>query len=171
MKKENILVVALICIAVAGVVYFTGDKPGTPQPKQVQQTTAEAPADDGINWKNYSDGVAMAENQDKHIFLYFQAQWCTYCTKLKETSFKDPAVIDLLQKHFVSISIDTDQHKDLAMKWKVRGLPTLWFLKPDTSKISNIPGYVDAKQLTKVLDYIQTRSYDKLSFSEFSEKE
>ena len=102
-----------------------------------------------------------------HIFLYFHAEWCTYCTKLKKTTFKDRDVIQSLGNSFVSIAIDTDKHKEIAKKWRVTGLPTIWFLKPDGSKISNIPGYVTADQMIQFLKYIETKSYETVKFHDF----
>ena len=79
-------------------------------------------------------------------------------------------IIQYLNQNFISISVNTDIKKALAQKWKVKGLPLLWFLKPDGSKISNVPGYVDKTPFFKILTYIQTQSYEKMSFSEFTKK-
>ncbi|HKK98972.1 MAG TPA: thioredoxin fold domain-containing protein [Desulfotignum sp.] len=184
MKKENILVVFLTAIALAGLFwFFTADsgQNNFGENKQVVQTAA--PADsvtgnadsdngnaggkNGIIWKDYTPGLAQAKTQDKNVFLYFYAQWCTYCTKLKKTTFVDENVRAYLDKNFVSISVDTDQNQKLSQTWQVKGLPTMWFLTPDGSRISNLPGYVDGSQLLQILRYINTKSYDKMSFQDF----
>lgn len=59
----------------------------------------------------------------------------------------------------------------LGKKWKVKGLPLLWFLKPDASKISNVPGFVDKDQLLQILSYIQSQKYDEMSFKEFIDQQ
>jgi len=89
---------------------------------------------------------------------------------LKQVSFSDKKIIQFLNQNYISISVDTDVQKALANKWKVKGLPLLWFLKPDGSKISNVPGYVDKDPFFKILNYIQSGSYEKMSFQEFNEK-
>jgi thioredoxin-related protein len=63
--------------------------------------------------------------------------------------------------------VDTDKDQERANQWKVKGLPTLWFLKSDHSKITSIPGYIDAEQFLNALKYIHTASYDKMSFQDF----
>ena len=120
-----------------------------------------------IDWQGYVKGMDLAKSQNKHVFLYFHADWCTYCKKLKETTLKDKAVLSYLKDNFVSITVDTDKDQQLANQWKVKGLPTLWFLKPDNSKISSIPGFIDAERFLNVLKYIHTASYDKMNFQDF----
>ena len=167
MKKENILVIVLICMAVAGVLYYQysdGKNAGFQNSGESIPLVKDGSA---IAWENFSDGMASGKNSDKHIFLYFHADWCTYCKKLKKTTFKDKAVLKYLSQNFISIAVDTDKDKALANQWRVTGLPSMWFLGPDGSKISNIPGYVDADLFIKFLKYIHTKSYKTIKFNEF----
>lgn len=179
MKKENILVVAIICIAIVGTLIYFNLKPdnnanansnfvahqvaGTIEQKQILTASKTS----GIDWQFYSKGIDIAKTQDKPVFLYFHADWCTYCTKLKKTTFADKNVLNYLNDNFISIAIDTEKEKAFASKWEVKGLPTLWFLKSDSSKISNLPGYVGPDQFLAILKYIRTQSYEKMSFAEF----
>ena len=120
-----------------------------------------------INWQPYEKGIAMAEEQGKKIFLYFHADWCTYCKKMKESTFQDISVVKYLSDNFISIAVDSDKEKKIASFYGVRGLPTLWLLKQNSTKLSSLPGYVDAKRLINILKYIRTESYAKMSFSDF----
>lgn len=175
MKKENVLVVVLIVFAIAGGIFYTRSKPSVP----VIQAAASEPLSEtarestlemkgtAIGWKDYTPGMALAGKGNKPIFLYFHAPWCTYCTKLKQTTFKDKKVLAYLENNFVSIQVDTDKNKALSNEWKVKGLPTLWFLEPDGTKINSIPGYLDAAQLFLVLKYIHTKSYTTMNFQDF----
>lgn len=176
MKKENVLVVVLIALAIAGGIFYNSSKQSEPVIQAstvseslseiVEKTTLEMKGT-AIGWKDYTPGMAMAAKGSKSIFLYFHAPWCTYCTKLKQTTFKDKKILAYLENNFVSIQVDTDKNQVLSNEWKVKGLPTLWFLEPDGTKINSIPGYLDAAQLLLVLKYIHTKSYDKMSFQDF----
>ena len=181
MKKENVLVVVLVALAIAGgILYNKSKSSGSKLSGPVIQTATASETSDrsaektnlamtgtAINWRDYTPGMAMAAKGSKSIFLYFHATWCTYCTKLKETTFKDKKILAYLEKNFVSIQVDTDKNQALSNEWKVKGLPTMWFLEPDGTRINSIPGYLDAAQLLMVLKYIHTRSYDKMSFQDF----
>jgi thioredoxin-related protein len=120
-----------------------------------------------IGWNEYTPGLAQAKNQGKNVFLYFYAQWCTYCTKLKQTTFQDRKVQAYLDENFISISVNTDENQTLSQSWQVTGLPTMWFLTPEGERISSLPGYVDGSQFLKVLQYIRSESYLTMSFQDF----
>ncbi len=168
MKKENVFVIVLIIVAVSGVLGYNFIKYGEWFGSSSIEKSDSPDNAGSINWLEYNEGLKLAKTVDKPIFLYFHADWCTYCTKLKKTTFKDEKVLKFLDENFVSISVDSDKNKMLATQWKVRGLPTLWFLKSDNSKISNIPGYVDGNQFLQILNYIHTKSYEKMKFQEFA---
>lgn len=188
MRKENVLVAVLIVMIAGGIYGYNAKKsnevnrPVHP-PVQAQQAvfegvssaqaatgqTAESEAG-GIQWKDYTPGMAQARQENKSIFLYFHAPWCTYCTKLKKTTFQDEKVLDYLSDNFVSISVNTDVNQTLAQEWQVRGLPTMWFLEADGKKINQMPGFVEAGQLLKILEYIHTKSYTTMDFREFMKK-
>ena len=173
MKKENVLVVVLVALVIAGGGLYAKSKLTEPV-SQAAVTTQTAIGENsgeitkgGIAWKDYTPGMAMAANKGKPIFLYFHAAWCGYCTKLKETTFKDQKILAYLENNFVSVQVDTDHNQALSNEWKVKGLPTMWFLEPDGTKVNSIPGYVDASQLLSILRYIHTKSYNTMNFQDF----
>jgi thiol:disulfide interchange protein len=174
MKKENILVVALVVIALGGIYMFNavnsrgtgkGQPLATAAPTKAQG--ASAGLSSGIGWKDYTPGMALARKENKSIFLYFHAPWCTYCTKLKKTTFKDEQVIAYLEENFISVQVNTDENQPLANQWGVKGLPTMWFLESNGKKINSMPGYVEAGQLLQILKYVHTKSYTTMEFHEF----
>ncbi len=168
MRKENVLVIILICMAFAGGVFYKySDAHKTQSLQSAPEKEGSSDSTTGIDWVSMEEGLARAETEDKPIFLYFHASWCTYCVKLKKTTFKDKKVQQVLAQNFVSISIDTDKNRDLATQWRVTGLPTLWFLKPDGSKIERIPGYVDPGQMVKILRFVDSKQYEQVSFHDF----
>lgn len=121
-----------------------------------------------INWQTFEQGLSLAAKQEKKIFLYFHADWCKYCLKMGSTTFKDAQVIDLLNKEFISIQVDSEKQQEIANNYGVRGLPNSWFLEKDATKINSLPGYVDGSVFTLVLKYIETDSFQKMSFQEFT---
>lgn len=178
MRKENILVGVLVVLALGGIYLYTRPAPdlGTQvsnvnieplagENQTLQSSSMAAPKD--IFWNDYTPGMALAVKEGKSIFLYFHASWCGYCVKLKKETFTDDRIKAYLNDYFVSIGVDTDKREKLARQWGVRGLPTLWFLEADGTKINNLPGFVDADQLLTILQYIHTQSYNTMNFQEY----
>ncbi|MBF0111359.1 MAG: thioredoxin fold domain-containing protein [Desulfamplus sp.] len=124
-------------------------------------------ASGGISWQTHDKGIPMAKEQKKKIFVYFHAEWCGYCRKMEGGTFKDKAVIDYLNANFIAIKVDSDVETKVAESYAVRGLPTCWFLKANGDKLSNMPGYIDEKRLLTILKYVNTESYEKMSYSDF----
>lgn len=168
MRKENILVAVLILIFALGVFYYQSSNARLNDTSALAAETAEVKNDGSrIVWTPMSEGLERAKSEDKHIFLYFYADWCTYCTKLKKTTFRDKEVLAALAQDFVSISVNTDKHREMAKQWRVTGLPSLWFLKPDGTRIGNIPGYIPARSMSKTLDFIRSKKYETTEFHDF----
>lgn len=178
MRKENILVGILVVLTLGGIYLY--NRPASDMGSKTHQASLEPVAGENltsqnssvrasqnISWNDYTPGMSLAGKEGKNIFLYFHADWCGYCTKLKKETFTDDRIKAYLNDHFVSIGVDTDKREKLARQWGVRGLPTLWFLEPDGTKINNLPGFVNADQLLSILKYIHTQSYKNMSYQEY----
>lgn len=161
MKKENILVVVLICIGL-GIGYYKYDtRVQEIKDPSVSGGSSVSQKSDGIIWHDYARARELALEQGKHIYIYFNAQWCSACKVLKDTTFKEQAVISYMNDNFINVSIDTEVHKAMTAKWGVRGLPTHWFLKPDGSKIDRLMGYLPKDRFLNALKFIHTEEYKK----------
>jgi len=178
MRKENILVGILMVLVLGGIYLY--NQPASDLGTQAAHVNTESrvaehqtaqsssvAASNDIAWNDYTPGMALAGEEGKNIFLYFHASWCGYCTKLKKETFSDDRIKAYLNDHFVSIGVDTEKREKLAQQWGVRGLPTLWFLEPDGTKINSLPGFVDADQLLSILQYLHTQSYKNMSYQEY----
>jgi thioredoxin-related protein len=122
---------------------------------------------DTIKWHSYDEGMTLGKTQHKKIFLHFFADWCGYCTKMEKGTFVDPEIVSYLNKNFISIKVDSDKENALAAKYKVRGLPSNWFVSDTGDQISNYPGYIPADNLLPILKFIQTDSYKQMAFKDF----
>jgi len=88
---------------------------------------------------------------------------------MEAESFIQPEISKFLTTNFIPIRVDVDKEKKIASTYYVRSLPTSWFLEPDGSKITNIPGYVNPKLFLTILKYIASESYRKMTLKEYME--
>lgn len=67
----------------------------------------------------------QAQSEGKRVFVDFHAKWCGACRTMDKTTFADAAVIDALDKGYVFVKVDTDEHPNVGKHFDVVGLPTV----------------------------------------------
>ena len=82
-------------------------------------------------------------------------------------SFSQREIIHFLDKDFIPIRVDMDKERKIASTYFVRSLPTSWFLEPNGTKITNIPGYVNPEIFSVILKYVASESYKRMTLREF----
>lgn len=120
-----------------------------------------------IRWYAYKDSLELGRKEGKKIFLNFYADWCRYCVKMDKETFQDPAVVDYLNQHFISTKVNSDTQRQVAEKYHVRGLPSTWFLSEKGGTIGSLPGFIPAKMLLKILGFVASESYKKMTFAQY----
>ncbi|MBC7956198.1 MAG: thioredoxin family protein [Cytophagales bacterium] len=130
-----------------------------PAPPVVASAPASAPASatKGIAWVRAANEVevdaafARARASNKPVFLYWGADWCPPCNRLKATLFNRQEFIER-SRAFVPVYIDGDSPgaQKLGARFKVRGYPTMVLFNPAGEELTRLPGEVDAQQVTQV---------------------
>ena len=100
-------------------------------------TEKEGIKTEGIEWKNYEEGMDSA--QEKPVIIDFYVDWCTPCKKMDEQLYTNEDVIEKA-KNFVMIRVNADENRELAISYGIQYLPTIIFLK-NGSELFRITGY------------------------------
>lgn len=102
-----------------------------------------------IKWVHkYDKGMASAGRQKKVAMVDLYTDWCGWCKKLDDHTYKDKDVLALAE-NFVCIKVDADKNKPLVKKYNVTGYPTILFLKPNGDEVGRIRGYLPPKQFAQ----------------------
>lgn len=176
--KRNKIMVLVILLA---VIFFFGLKSyfkiDEQKPEEIEGTKPLA-----LNWLSYTEGLALAENENKYVLIYFYTDWCSWCKKMDKEVFSDKEIIETMSQNYVSIRINTEAEskvvengkeiteRELAKLYQVSGVPAIWFLESDRKRIAPLPGYVAPQQFKIVLNYIGEGWYKSISFEEYLEK-
>jgi thioredoxin-related protein len=115
---------------------------------------AAGAAAERIEWHTYEAGMARGRAEAKKVFVHFYADWCTFCVEMERTTFKDPAVVAALNRHFITIRVDSDRHKEIAALFRVKGLPDSWFMDEAGAAIGHRPGFIPPEQFLAILKVI-----------------
>jgi thiol:disulfide interchange protein len=99
-----------------------------------------------IKWyDSFEDGLEIAKKERKPLMVDFEAEWCIWCKRLDETTYKDQQIITLSKK-FIPVKVNCDKDIDTARRYGVRGLPTIIFMNSEGEIIHQIVGYRGPKE-------------------------
>jgi len=177
MKRIVILTLAA-AIVISMVVFAIGQTSG-------KSSGGDKPAE--LNWLKYDKALEKAKQEQKHILVYFTTNWCTFCKKMKKTTFRDPGVVDLMTNGFVLAKVNGDSRdkvkvtnkdgevieiteRDLTRSYQVRGYPMMIFLKSDGTSLAPLSGYQEASNFKHALEFISTSAYEEMDYKEFISK-
>ncbi|MFO7644409.1 MAG: thioredoxin family protein [Desulfosarcina sp.] len=125
----------------------------------------------GIQWLSYAEGRQRGEAEKKKLFLFFDSERCRYCLQMERETFSNSAVIAFVNRNFIPIRVNSDKEQKTALKYQVRGLPSIWFISETGERIANRPGYIAADEMLNILRYIESDSHLSMSFKSFLEKD
>ena len=66
-----------------------------------------------------------AHRSGKELLVDFQADWCAACKMMERHTWVDPRVQREIAEHFVALRLDVTDDEELAMKYRISGLPTV----------------------------------------------
>lgn len=106
----------------------------------------------GLVWNNSLDeGLAIAQEENKPVLVYFWAVWCQYCELFETETLTDPRVTEALANDFILVAIDLDENREVPARYGVSYPPHELFVDEYGTVITRIPGYVDADQFYAVV--------------------
>lgn len=102
---------------------------------------------------SYEQALEMGKNQKKDIFLFFEADWCSWCKRMEGETLSDVSVKSALEKYIIYY-VDTDKEKNVVEKYKIngKGIPASVITNPyeQASKVGI--GYMNAEDFIKWLN-------------------
>ncbi|MDD2357192.1 MAG: thioredoxin family protein [Thiovulaceae bacterium] len=106
--------------------------------------------------KSFKNALIQADIVQKPIMFIVSRHTCKYCVMLEKETLSKDAVIETLNKDYVTYIAYTDDDDDAFPEefWRP-ATPTIWFLDDEGKAMSEpIMGAVDEKNLLKILDTV-----------------
>lgn len=109
---------------------------------------SQAGGPDPVRWRT-DYNAARKEAQEKRLPLLLEigTEDCTHCRRQDATTFRDPAVVALLNSEFIPIRVDGNQNEALVQALRVQVYPTTVLAAADGKVLGFLQGYVSADQL------------------------
>jgi len=112
------------------------------------------PADE-LSWQPWSDAVfEQAKAQRRFVLLDLEAVWCHWCHVMDANTYSDPAVIKLLQAHYITVKADQDSRPDLSNRYEDYGWPATVVFDAQGREIVKRQGYLAPDEMASMLQAI-----------------
>jgi uncharacterized protein len=119
-----------------------------------QQSAASKPRAD-LHWVSWSDDVfAQAKHEQRFVLLDLEAVWCHWCHVMNVTTYRDPKVIALLHKKYVTVRVDQDSRPDLSNRYEDYGWPATVVFDSAGHEIVKRQGYLAPDEMASMLQAI-----------------
>lgn len=116
------------------------------------------------------EDVRDAAAGGKRLMIYFGQDGCPYCTRLMQTNFTQPRIVEKTRRHFVPLALNiwgdravtaldgrVMPEKELARAMRVQFTPTVVFLDERGNVAARLNGYYPPHRFEAVLDYVAAR--------------
>lgn len=112
-----------------------------------------------VEFTTYDEALGRAVAENKHVMLYFWADWCQYCARFNAEVLPDEKVSEAVKASFVAAMINVDEEPDLAAKYDARTLPMVVFLDSSGKAAGFLPGFLPPADFLQILNFVKNKSY------------
>lgn len=102
----------------------------------------------------------QASQSGRRILLDYYADWCVDCVKMKKSTFRDPAVVKVLDERYLALQVNVTDPNDpgpkaVKKRFGVFGPPAVLFFDPDGSPLKELSfyGYRSPDDFLALIDY------------------
>ncbi|MBK3331873.1 thioredoxin domain-containing protein [Persephonella atlantica] len=110
-----------------------------------------------INWLSFEEGIKKAKEENRLILMDIYAQWCHWCNVMENTTYRDPDVVRIINRHFVPVRVDAEERPEINKKYNQGGLPSTVILDKNGNILYGRI-YVPPEEMIEVLSYFASLS-------------
>ncbi|MBD98510.1 MAG: thioredoxin [Verrucomicrobia bacterium] len=143
-----------------------------------------------VNWVSFEEAVKLNEKEPRKFIIDVYTDWCGWCKRMDQTTFKDPVVIKYINDKYWAVKLNAER-KDtvwlgeqmfinenpkgkrsahqlaIALLNGKMSYPTVVYLDENVDLLSKVPGYVDAQTIAPILRWFGENVYLNTSFEDY----
>ncbi len=153
---------------------------------------SEKPPESLVQWMTFEEAVAKSKSEKRKIFIDVYTDWCGWCKVMDKNTFNDPAVAEILNTKFYPVKFDAEQREDIvfdshtfkfipsgsrgyhelaaALLNNKLSYPTVVFLNEDFAMIQPLPGYRQAAEFHKIIQFIGEDHYKSTAWEKWEKQ-
>ncbi len=139
-------------------------------------------AQETIQWLTWKQAMEKQKESPRMIFIDIYTNWCGWCKKMDQTTFKDPEVVKYMNQYYYAVKFNAEQKDTLIYDGHVfynvnpdskRGVhtfatslldnrmsyPSYVILDKNVNRMMIIPGYKKVPELLGLLLFFGTDNY------------
>ena len=147
-------------------------------------------AQESVKWYSIEEAVQLASQEPRVLVIDVYTDWCGWCKRMDADTFSDPAVAEIMNKHFYPVKLNAEGKEDVVIGDKTfkfvengrRGYneiaavvtkgrlsyPTISYVDDQGRVLEAAPGYKTADQFKVYLAYYSNDTYKTQTFQDFS---
>jgi thioredoxin-related protein len=143
-----------------------------------------------IQWLTIEQAAARMEKEPRKIVIDVYTDWCGWCKKMDKSTFTDPKVVELVNKHFYPVKLNAEGKEPITLRGQTfkykdeyrshelavallqgqMSYPTTVYLDEKMNMLAPVPGYLDAKTFSKILSYFGENHHKSMNFQEYEKQ-
>jgi len=108
-----------------------------------------------INWQEWSkNAFDEAKATNRPMIINVGHEGCIACRWMKDETFSESEVIEIINKNFIAIQVDSEMRPDIGERYSDWAWPATAFNKPDGTQVLAIRGNRQPDDFKKILNKI-----------------
>ena len=156
-----------------------------------QSGSAVSPSTTEVKWYNFEEGIKLANKKHKFVIVDIYTDWCGWCKRMDNETFRDPPLVSYLNENFVAIKLNAEGTDPIAFNGTIYtnpapgkprsthqlaialagsrlAYPTYIYLDSKGKTITATQGYSQPEDLLPLLRYIGSNAYKTQTWKEFT---
>jgi thioredoxin-like negative regulator of GroEL len=105
-----------------------------------------------VEWRtDYNAARREAAAKGRPLVIDFGTENCFWCKQLDLRTFRDSAVVNVMNEQFVPLKIDAQRNADLADRLRIQTYPTIVIASSDGRILDTVEGFKEAGAFHEIL--------------------
>ena len=121
----------------------------------ITASTAWSVETSAVQWEAWSAGVLdRAQQEGRLVLLDLTAEWCQFCRKMDEITYRDPDVVQLINRQYFPVRVDDKDRYELALRYSKVVRPATIILDSKGNELIRKQGYLEPQWMVWLLQAV-----------------